>query len=126
MNSSAALDVSRDYFRAWSGGDFEQAMTFIDPNIVCHTPAGPIEGADAFRGFMGPFAGMVTATSLIASFGDNDSAVLIYDTSTPLVDHAPGAEWHRVAGGRVVEMHIIFDRLPFDLAMRGQQADVQS
>ncbi|MDR3661213.1 MAG: nuclear transport factor 2 family protein [Mycobacterium sp.] len=118
MSGSAAVNVSRNYFQAWSGGDFEHAMTFIDPNILCHTPAGPIQGAEAFHGFMGPFAGMVTDTSLLASFGDTDTAVLMYDTVTPLVEHAPGAEWHRVANGRVVEMRIIFDRLPFDLALR--------
>jgi hypothetical protein len=31
-----------------------------------------------------------------------------------------------VVDGRVIEMHIIFDRLPFDLAMRGQQSVGQS
>ncbi len=120
MTDTTALDVARSYFDAWSTGDFERAMTFVAPDIDCHAPAGPVSGADAFRTFMGPFAGMAESATLMAAYGDGDNAVLVYNTSTPLVAEAPGAEWHRVAHGRIVEMRIIFDRLPFDLARRTQ------
>ena len=54
----------------------------IAPTIVCLAPAGQLDGADAFRGFMGPFAQILTRSELIAAFGDADTAVLIYDTDT--------------------------------------------
>lgn len=114
----AALDIARRYFEAWSGGDFDRAMAFVDPHITCHAPAGPVLGAEAFRAFMGPFAGMVQSAVLVAAYGDEANALLVYDTSTPVVADAPGAEWHHVVGGRIREMRIIFDRLPFDLARR--------
>jgi ketosteroid isomerase-like protein len=120
MTDTAALDVARSYFEAWSRGDFDRAMEYVAPDITCHAPAGPVVGADAFREFMGPFAGMVLSTSLLAAYGDSDNAVLVYDTATPPVADAPGAEWHRVVVGRIVEMRIIFDRLPFELAQRAQ------
>lgn len=50
---SAAVQTALDYHRAWTSGDFEQAMTFITDPIVCLAPAGRLEGAGAFRGFMG-------------------------------------------------------------------------
>ena len=109
----AALDTAVAYHHAWAGGDFEQAMTYVDPDIVCDTPAGPVRGADAFRAFMGPFAATVRSSHLLAAYGDNQHAVLIYDTETPLVSSAPGAEWHTVSGARIVAMRIVFDRLPF-------------
>ena len=118
MTETAALDTARRYFEAWSGGNFDRAMEFVATDITCHAPAGPVVGAEAFRAFMGPFAGMVQSTSLVAAYGDADNAVLIYDTATPVVADAPGAEWHRVVDGRIVEMRIIFDRLPFDVARR--------
>ena len=70
---------------------------------------------------MGPFASMVRSTRLVAAYGDGDHAVLMYDTATPLVADAPGAEWLRVVDGRIVEMRIIFDRLPFERARRAQE-----
>lgn len=50
----AALDTALAYHRAWTGHDFERAMTYIAEDIVCQAPAGTLEGAEAFRGFMGP------------------------------------------------------------------------
>lgn len=117
-NSSAALDIARAYHRAWTSHDFEQAMTYIADDIVCLAPAGRLDGADAFRAFMGPFAQMLTRSTLIAAFGDDDTAVLMYDTDTVPVQDAPGAECLTVANGKITHMRIIFDRLPFDAARR--------
>ena len=122
MTQTPALDIARRYHEAWTGGDFDRAMEFISPDITCLAPAGPVTGAEGFRAFMGPFAAMARSTNLLAAYGDSDHAVLIYDTETPLVAEAPGAEWVRVVDGRVVEMRIIFDRLPFELARRTQEA----
>lgn len=116
--NTTGLEVALDYHRAWTGGDFERAMTYIAPDIRCQAPAGLLEGAEAFRGFMEPFARMLRSSRLVASFGEGDVALLLYDTETELVADAPGAELHTVADGRIVAMRIVFDRLPFDLARR--------
>jgi hypothetical protein len=117
MNEApAALETALAYHRAWTSGDFEQAMTYIADDIVCRAPAGTIEGADAFRGFMGPFAEMLVEAQLIAAFGDERTALVMYDTTTRLVADAPGAECVTVAGGKITRMQIVFDRLPFEAA----------
>lgn len=110
---SAALQVTLEYFRTWTGGDFEAAMSLIAPEIVCHTPAGELTGAAAFADFMGPFAGMLRSAELLAGYGDENTAVIIYDAVTPAVADAPGAELHTVVDGRISRIKIIFDRLPF-------------
>ena len=116
---STALDVALAYHRAWTGGDFEQAMTYIAEDIVCDAPAGRLEGAGAFRGFMGPFAKILTASHLVAAFGDDPTAVLMYDTETIPVKNAPGAECLTVHDGVITHLKIVFDRVPFNIA-RGQ------
>jgi len=116
--STAAMDVALAYHRAWTSHDFDRAMTYIAEDIVCQAPAGRLEGADAFRGFMGPFAQMLTRSNLVAAFGDDEKAVLMYDTDTVPVQDAPGAECLTVAGGKITHMRIIFDRLPFEAARR--------
>jgi hypothetical protein len=116
--TATGLEVALDYHRAWTGGDFERAMTMVSPDIRCLAPTGVLEGAEAFRGFMEPFARMLRSSRLVASCGEGDRAMLLYDTETALVADAPGAELLTVADGRIVEMRIIFDRLPFDEARR--------
>lgn len=115
---SAALATALAYHRAWTGGDFERAMTYIADNIICLTPAGRLDGAQAFRGFMGPFASTLTRSELLAAFGNETSALLMYDTDTVHVHGAPAAEHLEVADGRVVRLRIIFDQTPFDAARR--------
>jgi len=72
----------------------------------------------AFRGFMGPFVQMITRSALIAAFGDDRTALLMYDTGTVPVQEAPGAEFITVVDGKISQLRIIFDRLPFDAARR--------
>lgn len=114
----AALDTALAYHRAWTGHDFERAMRYVAQDIVCQAPSGRLEGGEAFRGFMGPFVEIVTRSNLIAAFGDEEKAVLVYDTDTVPVKDAPGAECLTVKDGKITHMRIIFDRLPFDVARR--------
>jgi ketosteroid isomerase-like protein len=119
-SNPAALATALAYYRAWTSHDFERAMTYIADDIVCQAPAGRLEGAAAFRGFMGPFAQILTSSKLIAAFGDETTAVVMYDADTVPVKDAPGAECVSVRDGKISHMRIIFDRLPFDAARRAQ------
>lgn len=109
----AALQVSLAYYQAWTAKDFDEAMTFVADDIVCDAPAGRLEGAEAFRGFMEPFTRLVTRAQLMAAYGDERTALLMYDTDTVPVQHAPGAEFHQVVNGKITHIMIIFDRQPF-------------
>ena len=100
-NTSPALTTALAYFQAWTSGDFDSAMAYVADDIVCQAPAGTLEGADAFRAFMGPFSQIVTRSELVAAFGDDTTAVLIYDTDTVPVKDAPGAECHTVVDGTI-------------------------
>ena len=112
------LETLLAYHDAWSTGDFDAAMTYVADDVVCDAPAGPIVGSEAFRALMGPFAAMVTRYERLAAFGDDRTAVIVYDTDTRAVVGAPGAEVVTVADGHIAAMRIIFDRLPFDEARR--------
>ncbi|KAE8764395.1 nuclear transport factor 2 family protein [Georgenia thermotolerans] len=118
----AALQAALAYHRAWTGQDFERAMTYIAEDIVCHAPGGDLVGAEAFRGFMGPFVQSLTGAELLAAFGDDVTAVVVYVAHTVLVRDAPGAELVTVEDGRIARMRIIFDRLPFEAARRAASA----
>lgn len=111
-----ALDTALAYHRAWTSHDFDEAMTYVADDIVCDAPSGRIEGAAAFRAFMEPFSQIAKVVELIAAFGDDRKAVLMYDTETVPVPDAPGAECLTVENGAITHLRIVFDRTPFDAA----------
>jgi SnoaL-like domain len=110
---SAALEVALAYHDAWTSKDFERAMTYIGDQIMCEAPAGRIEGADAYRAFMGPFVEILEGAEMIAAFGDDETALVMYDTATVPVASAPGAEFVTVKDGKIVYSRFVFDRAPF-------------
>jgi limonene-1,2-epoxide hydrolase len=114
--TSPALRTALAYYHAWTSHDLDQAMSYIADNIICDAPAGRLAGAAAYRDFMGPFVQILTGSTLIAAFGDDTTAVLMYDTETVPVKSAPGAECVTVTGGKITYSRFIFDRLPFDAA----------
>ncbi len=118
--SSPALEIALAYYRAWTSKDLDQAMSYIAQDIVCEAPAGRIDGAEAYRAFMAPFVQILVSSNIIASFGDQETAVVIYDTETVPVKRAPGAECVTVRDGKIIHSHFIFDREPFEAARRAR------
>jgi ketosteroid isomerase-like protein len=116
--SSAAREIAIAYYDAWTSRDMDRAMSYFADDIVCDAPAGRIEGIAAYREFLGPFTQILLGADLIASFGDDTTAVLVYNTRTGPVPDAPGAECLTVADGKIVHNRFIFDRLPFAEARR--------
>jgi hypothetical protein len=116
--TSPALRTALAYYQAWTSHDLDQAMSYIADDIICDAPAGRLEGADAYRGFMGPFVEILTGSELIGAFGDDRTALIMYDTETVPVKSAPGAEWVTVTDGKITYSRFVFDRAPFDAARR--------
>ena len=119
--TSPALRTALAYYQAWTGHDLDQAMNYVAADIVCDAPAGRLEGAEAYRAFMAPFVRILTAATLIAAFGDDQTAVIVYDTETVPVKSAPAAECVTVTDGKISYSRFIFDRAPFAAARAGQE-----
>src|SRR3954447_2191131 len=114
--ANAALRVALAYHRAWTTKDLDVALTYVADDIVCDAPAGRIEGRDAYRAFLEPFARTLFNAPLIAAFGDEERALMMYDTSSALVPSAPGAECLTVVRGKITHNRFVFDRVPFAAA----------
>jgi ketosteroid isomerase-like protein len=114
--TSPALQTALAYYKAWTSHDLDTAMSYVADDIVCDSPAGRLEGAEAYRGFMDPFVQIVTGSTMIAAFGDDETAVIMYDTETVPVKSAPGAEYVTVKDSKITYSRFIFDRAPFAAA----------
>jgi hypothetical protein len=115
---STALKVALAYHEAWKSRNLERAMSYIADDIVCDAPAGRLEGADSYRAFLSPFVQMLRSATMLAAFGDDETALVMYDAETVPVPSAPGAECVTVRAGRIVYSRFLFDRAPFDAARR--------
>ena len=87
--TSPALRTALAYYQAWTSHDLDKAMSYIADNIVCDAPAEHLEGTEAYRGFLGPFVQIVTGATMIAAFGDDQTALVMYDTQTVPVPSTP-------------------------------------
>ena len=114
--TSPALRTALAYYQAWTDHDLDKAMSYIADHIVCDASAGRLEGAAAYRAFMGPFVQILRSSKLIAAFGDEQTALVMYDTETVPVPSAPGAECVTVTDGKITYSRFIFDRAPFEAA----------
>ena len=83
-----------------------------------HGEVRRLEGREAYLGFMRPFVQILTGSEIIAAFGDEKTAVVVYDTATVPVASAPAAECVTVTDGKITYNRFIFDRAPFDAARR--------
>jgi hypothetical protein len=111
--ASPALETALAYFDAWSRKDIDRMMSRVADDIICDAPPGRIEGATAFREFWAGFMKILTGARLIATFGDETTALIMYDTETLPVKSAPAAEYLTVKNGRITACRIVFDRGAF-------------
>jgi ketosteroid isomerase-like protein len=116
--SSPALRTWLAYYQAWISHDLDKAMTYIADDIVLDSPAGRLEGAEAYRAFQGPFLQILTGSKMIAAFGDDETALVMYDTQTVPVKSAPGAEFVTVKDGKITYSRNVFDSAPILAALQ--------
>ena len=115
-SASPALRTALAYYHAWTSHDLDKALEYIADDIVCDAPAGRLAGREAYLGFMRPFVQILKGSEIIAAFGDEKTAVVVYDTATVPVASAPAAECVTVADGKITYSRFIFDRAPFAAA----------
>ncbi|MGH3613331.1 MAG: nuclear transport factor 2 family protein [Pseudonocardia sp.] len=110
---STVLDTARTYHKAWTGGNLDEAMAFVDADIVCHAPGDEIVGKDAYREYLSEFMRINTGLTDIAAYSDEGRAMLLYCPHTDVTTTAPVAEQLTFRDGQIVESRLVFDRLSF-------------
>ncbi|MFJ6393405.1 nuclear transport factor 2 family protein [Streptomyces sp. NPDC091972] len=108
--TGSAVEVAETYVRAWLGGNVDKAMGLIADDIVCQAPSGLVQGAEAYRRFLAPFAGMVISGELLGVYGDDNNAAIVYTVDVPFAKDFHGAEYLTVEDGRITRAISVFDR----------------
>ena len=117
-----ALTVARIYADAIASKDVNKIMSVSAEDVICTSPLGQIGGAAAFRGFQEGFAKMIKKVTVVAVFGDDEHAVIVYDADTHPVANAAVAEHLVVKNGKIASTRVIYDATPFAAYVASLQA----
>lgn len=109
----AALDTANAYYDAWTSGNVDKAMSYLAEDIVCDAPAGQINGLDAYRKFTADFVSQLTGATPVAAFGDDHSALSMYEVHTVPVKSSLVTELATVENGKITQLRMVFDQAPF-------------
>jgi len=112
-NSSPALRIALAYHEAWKNLDHATAMKVVADNVTSETPFGRIEGANALHQSETGFAGMLTGATMVAAYGDDTTALLMYYTHTRPVPSVLSAKYFTVENGKITSIKALFDKSAF-------------
>jgi limonene-1,2-epoxide hydrolase len=113
QTKGTALEIARTYVNAIANKDVEAIVSLSAEDVVCTSPIGQTTGIDRFRAFQEGFARMITNLTILAVYGDDEQAVVVYDAETHPVPHAIVAELLKVKDGKLASTDVIYDAAPF-------------
>src|SRR5579871_5580715 len=81
---ATTVAVARAFTDAWTSGDLETTAQYVADDVVFDGPLGHVEGKQAYLDGLKGLAQAVDLTSaqVLAAFGDDDQALIMYDLIT--------------------------------------------
>jgi limonene-1,2-epoxide hydrolase len=121
MNTSKALEIAQVYAKALANKDVETIVSISAEEVVCTSPIGQTTGLERFRAFQEGFAKMLTNLTVLAVYGDDQQAVVVYLAETQPVPRSLVAELVKVKDGKLASTDVIYDATPFAAFMKTVQ-----
>lgn len=117
MKNNDALTVVRAYHRAWSGGDFEAAGRLLADGLELDVPINTYRTKADFLEAVRRTRQMTSAIDMLAEFGSDREALLLYDLALPF-GALRVAEHFAVSDGRITKIRHVHDTA----ALRGRDS----
>lgn len=117
MSTDKALQIASTYVQAIASKDIKTILSISTDDVICISPIGQTTGLERFRAFHDGFSRMATNLTVLAVYGDDEQAVVVYDVETHLVPHAIVAELIKVKNGKLASTDVIYDATPFSAYM---------
>ncbi|WP_394842065.1 nuclear transport factor 2 family protein [Pendulispora brunnea] len=112
-NTSPALELALAYHEAWKNRDHATAMKVVADDVVSETPFGRIEGGDALHEAESSFAPMLEGATMVAAYGDETTALLMYYTHTQPVSSVLSAKHFTTNNGKITAIKALYDKSVF-------------
>src|SRR5690348_2220507 len=108
-----AFSIAQTYIRAIASKNVDAIIAISADSVVCTSPIGRITGTQKFREFHDGFARMIKKVTVLATYGDDEQAVIVYNAETHPVPSAVTAELIKVKNGKIASTDVIYDATPF-------------
>jgi hypothetical protein len=119
MSDPKALTIARAYHRAWSTQDLENVGRHLADDLHVEVPINAYAGKEDFLEAVRRTAQMTSKVKMLAEFGNEDEALLLYDMTLPIGDLRI-AEHFSVAGDRIHKVRQVHDTATLRAAGFGQ------
>ena len=113
QSNAKALQIARTYVEAIARKNVDAIISVAADDVVCASPIGRITGTEKFREFQDGFARMIKNVTILAAYGDDEQAVVVYNADTHPVANAVVAELLTVKNGKIASTEVIYDAAPF-------------
>ncbi|MDA9399361.1 nuclear transport factor 2 family protein [Bradyrhizobium sp. CCBAU 45389] len=113
QSSGEAVQIANTYIEAIARKDVDTVISISADDIVCTSPRGRIVGTSKFREFHDGFARMLRKVTLLAIYGDDQQAIVVYSADTHPIAGAMVAEFFKVRDGKIASTEVIYDAAPF-------------
>jgi len=104
-----ALEIATVFTEAWTTGDMTTAAGLVAKDVVFEGPLQQSTGADPYLEGLTRLARDVQGLRMIATFGDEDQALLMYDLMTRPYSTLTCAKHLTIRDGKIVRDKLTFD-----------------
>jgi ketosteroid isomerase-like protein len=108
-DDSPAVRTALAFIEAFAAKDRAALAGRLADDVVFESPRGVLSGAAAVTEAMAQFAQVVLGVDVIAAYGDEERAVVMYDMRTGPFGTMRAADTFVVRDGRIVSDRLVFD-----------------
>jgi hypothetical protein len=112
-----SLSIARAYHRGWTTKNFDEAIGLLSGELKVEVPINNYPTRESFAKAVAAFGSMTTHVALLAEFGHDDQAMLLYDMDVEGLGRMRVAEHFTIGDGQITR---------FRYAVRAQHADRSS
>lgn len=105
----AAVRVALEFLDAFATKDETKLASLLDAEVVFESPRTTLTGVDAVATAIGGFAQAVLGISVIAAYGDDERAVVMYDMDLGPLGTIRASDHLIVKAGKVISDQLVFD-----------------
>ncbi|GAB3752115.1 nuclear transport factor 2 family protein [Microlunatus parietis] len=106
---SPATATAVAFIEAFAAKDLTKLAGYCADDIVFESPRVKITGAPDVAEAMGQFAQAVASIDIIAAYGDDEHAVIMYDMQTGPFGTIRAADHFVVRDGKIISDQLVFD-----------------
>lgn len=103
------LAVARAFLEAWTSRHMDTAAGYVAEDVVFDGPIQHSTGIELYFDGLAPFAQTVTGDKILATFGDDDRALIMHEVSSVPFGTITMAELFTVKDGKIQAHRAAFD-----------------